>query len=245
MSTSSGRVAVFTVLGVLLAVLVGFAVWAGSGPSHSNRAGFTADAVDESTQSEATSTASSSTTSTSAQPPTTSATATGRTSSISSQRASNPSQPIQGDNPEAIGAAISGAARASAPQGYVAESDPFMPPHAVVNSGAGDAAPSRVYRPTNISPTATTPAPPASPAPETTATATTSATASTEDEPATSSTPTDVAPVETSQPTAPAAPRTEETSDPATPVSEAREATPTPSEEERLPVEDGADAPTG
>ncbi len=243
MSTSSGRVAVFTVLGVLLAVLVGFAVWAGSGPSHSNRAGFTADAVDESTQSEATSTASSSTTSTSAQPPTTSATATGRTSSISSQRASNPSQPIQGDNPEAIGAAISGAAHASAPQGYAAESDPFMPPHAVVNSGAGDAAPSRVYRPTNISPTATTPAPPASPAPETTATA--SATASTADEATTSSTPTDVAPVEPSQPTAPAAPRTEETSDPATPVSEASEATPAPSEAERIPVEDGADAPTG
>lgn len=220
MNTSSRRVTVFTVLGVLLAVLVGVAVWAGSGSSHSDRAGFTADAaggptgstgssrVTGSTQQEATTAASS-------LPHTTWAGSPSSTPG-SRHRSAAAAQPIEGDDPEAIGAALSNAARASAPQGYTAENDPFMPPYAVVNPGASSAEPSRVYRPSNIAPVGAETAP--EPAAPTMALTTEAPSApSQEDEQATSSTVDESRPEQTLQPVPPASGSPSQKSDTAKP----------------------------
>lgn len=129
------RVAVFLGAGVLLAALVGVTVWATSAPGQNNRAGFTAEAAGTAEPS-----------STSASP--------GETTPPESddQGSDDDSRTSRQRDGEAGGAREAGQTAASAPSGYNAASDPYLPPHAVVTRAPQSGQSSRVYRPSNIVP---------------------------------------------------------------------------------------------
>lgn len=157
MKTTTGRVAAFLTAGVILAAAVGFAVWAGSAPGQHNRAGFTAEAADANVSSPTGS-------SMSAAPESDEATrATPDAQRREAAEAGNwPGAAYSVRTPGSAGgtASTAGAEQivspddaGSAPSGYHSESDPYLPPHAVVKQAPASPSPSRVYRPTNIVPT--------------------------------------------------------------------------------------------
>lgn len=143
MEGTTRRVAVFFGAGVLLAALVGFTVWATSSPGQHNRAGFTAEAAGT-TEPSATETTSSPTTATVTESET--RTHTVRSSARNAGATGNLGAAQAEPGPNRAGAAM--------PSAYNAESDPYLPPHAVVAPAEGQAQSSRVYRPSNIVPTA-------------------------------------------------------------------------------------------
>lgn len=135
MEGSARRVAVFLGAGVLLAALVGVTVWATSTPGQNNRAGFTAEAAGT------------------AEPSSTSASPSETTPSGSDDQGSDDDSHTsrqQDSKPADTGEA--GRTAASAPSGYNAASDPYLPPHAVVTRAPQSSQTSRVYRPSNIVP---------------------------------------------------------------------------------------------
>lgn len=142
MEGNARRVAVFIGAGAMLAALVGFTVWATSTPGQNNRAGFTAEAAGTSDTDASTS---------STPPSTTTTTAT-------STRSATPDTDETGTRSPEADTADEPQAAASMPAGYVAEHDPYLPPHAVVAPAPGAAQASRVYRPTNIVPSSAAPA---------------------------------------------------------------------------------------
>ena len=134
------RVAVFLGAGVLLAALVGVTVWATSAPGQNNRAGFTAEAAGTAEPS-----------STSASPGETKPPGSADQGSDDDSRTSRQRDGEPGGTREA------GQTVASAPSGYNAASDPYLPPHAVVTRAPQSGQTSRVYRPSNIVPSTALP----------------------------------------------------------------------------------------
>ena len=135
MERTARRVAVFLGAGVLLAALVGVTVWATSAPGQNNRAGFTAEAAGTAEPS-----------STSASPGETTPSGADDQGSDDDSRTSRQHDDEPADTGEA------GRTAASAPSGYNAASDPYLPPHAVVSRAPRSGQSSRVYRPSNIVP---------------------------------------------------------------------------------------------
>lgn len=134
------RVAVFLGAGVLLAALVGVTVWATSVPGQNNRAGFTAEAAGT------------------AEPSSTSASPGETTPSGSDDQGSDDdSHTSRQHDGEPADTGEAGRTAASAPSGYNAASDPYLPPHAVVTRAPQSGQSSRVYRPSNIVPSTALP----------------------------------------------------------------------------------------
>lgn len=153
MEGTARRVSAFVGAGVVLAAIVGFTVWATSAPGQNNRAGFTAEAAKTS------------------EPGTTTPADLSSASSMTTATVTeNETRTVRGSHSPARDGGRQGAAEAevrqsqraagSAPSGYNAERDPYMPPHAVVAPVPESGQPTRVYRPSNIvpstAPTATT-----------------------------------------------------------------------------------------
>lgn len=159
MNTTTGRAAAYLAAGVILAAVVGFAVWAGSTPGQHNRAGFTAEAADASATSTSDTSASSQTSASSASSTKRSATAssttrggaTDDTRRDSARRAHTPNAGAR--DSRTAEDAIAADQSSGMPSGYNSKADPYLPPHAVVKDAPTSASPSRVYRPTNIVPT--------------------------------------------------------------------------------------------
>lgn len=135
MEGTARRVAVFLGAGVLLAALVGVTVWATSTPGQNNRAGLPADAAGTAEPS-----------STSASPGETTPSGADDQGSGDDSRTSRQHDGEPADTGEA------GRTAASAPSGYNAASDPYLPPNAVVTRSPQSGQTSRVYRPSNIVP---------------------------------------------------------------------------------------------
>lgn len=161
MNPTTRRVAVYLSAGLLLAAMVGFATWASSTPGQGNRAGFTAEAADSHESSSAASTSAGPRTRESEQRETrsnSSARATGSAStnpgSVAASRSQRQSSGQAQQDASGTGDVNVVPSQASkAPAGYDVATDPYMPPHAVVNEApTGTQTPSRVYRPTNIVP---------------------------------------------------------------------------------------------
>lgn len=134
------RVAVFLGAGVLLAALVGVTVWATSAPGQNNRAGFTAQAAG--------------TTEPTATPASPGETTPSDADDLTGDEGSHRNRQHDGDPADSPDA---GQTSASAPSGYNAAHDPYLPPHAVVTRAPQTAQPSRVYRPSNIVPSSARP----------------------------------------------------------------------------------------
>lgn len=140
MEGTARRVAVFFGAGVLLAALVGVTVWATSAPGQNNRAGFTAESAGT------------------AEPSSTSASSGETTSSGSDDQGSDDdSRTSRQHDGEPADTGEAGRTAASAPSGYNAASDPYLPPHAVVTRAPQSGQTSRVYRPSNIVPSSARP----------------------------------------------------------------------------------------
>ncbi|SDS38426.1 hypothetical protein [Corynebacterium timonense] len=135
MSTSRRRVTAFMAIGVIAACLAGLAVWKLSLPSSGNP--YTAGAIDSQTESTPT--------------PTPAETS----SPVSTTRVIHPDEHPAGEDMRP-GTAVDGAQDGPA-------QDPLLPPNAVVNPAPRVSAPTQVYRPTNVAPSAPAmePGPPA------------------------------------------------------------------------------------
>ena len=135
MERTARRVAVFVGAGILLAALVGVTVWSTSAPGQNNRAGYTAQAAG--------------TAEPSVTPASPGETAPSDADDRTGNEGSHSNREHDGDPADTPDA---GHTAASAPSGYNAARDPYLPPHAVVTRAPQSDQPSRVYRPSNIVP---------------------------------------------------------------------------------------------